>query len=76
MHRTTASYKLTHRLGKTVKNKLKDKLWSAVFSLNLDEATLNNSLHVLTLLVSYYDPGINDVVANHLASVNVPSVDA
>ena len=76
MHRTTASCKSMHRLGKTVKDKLVDKLQSAVFSLNLEEATSNNSLHVLTLLVSYYDPSQNDIVINHLASVNVPSVDA
>ena len=76
MHRITASYKLTHVLGKTVKDKLKDKLWSAIFSLNLDETTLNNSLHLLTLLVSYYDPSQNDVVTNRLPSVDMPSVDA
>ena len=76
MHGTTASYKLMHRFGKTVKDKLKDKVRSTVFSPNLDEAASNNSLHVLTLLVSYYDLGQNDVVTNHLASVNMPSVDA
>ena len=76
MHRTTASYKLTYGLGKTVKDKLKDKQRSAVFSVNLDEATSSNSLHVLTLFASYYDPGQNDVVTDHLASVDVPSVDA
>ena len=76
MHRATASYKLMHGLGKTLKDKLKDKQRAGVFSLNLDEPTLNNSLHELTLLVSYYDPGQNDVVTDHLASVDVPSVDA
>ena len=72
----TASYKLTHRLGKTVKDKLKEKLRSVVFSLNLEEATANNSLHLLTLLVSYHDTGQNDIVTDHLVSVDVPSVDA
>ena len=76
MHGTTGSYKLTHGLEKTVKDKLKDKLQSAFFSVNLGKATSNNSLHVLTLIVSYYDPGQNDLVTNHLASANVPSTDA
>ena len=76
MHRTTACYKLTHGLGKTVKDKLKDKRLSAVFSLNLDEATSNNSLHVVTLLVSHYDPGQNDVFTDRLASVDVTFFDA
>ena len=76
MHGTTANNKLTHGLGKTAKDKLKDKLQSAVFSVNLDKATSNNSLHVLTLLFSYYDPGQNDLVTNHLASVDVPSTYA
>ena len=76
VHRTTASYKLTDGLGKTVKDTLKDKQWSAVFSLSLDEATSTNSFHMLILLVSYYDPGQKDVVTNHLASVDVPSVDS
>ena len=65
-----------HGLGKPVKGKLKDKLWSEVFPLNLDDATSNNSLHMLTVTVSYYDPGQNDVVNDHLVSADVPSVDA
>ena len=43
MHRTTASYKLMQKLGKTVKDKRKDQLQSAVFFSNLDEAPSNNS---------------------------------
>ena len=76
MHRRTAYCKVTHGLEKTVKDKLKDKLKAAIFSLNLDEATSNNSFHVLTLLSNYFNSGQNDVVTHHLASVDVPSVDA
>ena len=35
-----------------------------------------SNINMLTLLISYYDSGQNDVVTNHLASVDVPSVNA
>ena len=46
------------------------------FSLNLDEATSSSQLHVLTVLASYYNKGQKSIAVEHLASVDVNSVDA
>ena len=54
MHRTTASYKVTHGLCKTMYGMLVNKLKETTpFSLNMEEATSSNFLKVFFVLVSY-----------------------
>lgn len=72
MHRTTASYKLTHGLAKTVHDELIKKLQKTPFSINLDESTSTNTKHVLTVLVAYYEAKENNIVVEHLDSIDVP----
>ena len=55
MHRTTASYKLTHGLALVWKNELIDHMKGALFSLNMDESTSTNTKHVFSTLVCYYN---------------------
>ena len=42
MHRTSASYKLTHGLSKSLHETLVNKLKETPFSMKLDEATSSN----------------------------------
>ena len=76
MHRTTASYKLTYGVGKMFHENLLNKLRITPFSLNLDEATSSNQLHVLTVLVSYYNSEKKSIDVEHLGSIHVPTADA
>ena len=46
MHRTTASYKLTHGFALVWKNELIDHMKGVPFSLNMDESTSTNTKHV------------------------------
>ena len=73
MHRTTASYKLIHGLGKTVQDELTEKLRTTPFSMNMDESTSSNVKHVYTILVSYYDSVLKAIVVEHFGSIDVPS---
>ena len=52
MHRTSASYKLTHGLSKSLHERLVSKLKETPFSMNFDEATSSNPLRVFSVLVS------------------------
>ena len=76
MNDTTASYKTILGLGLTIKDKLIKSLKEHHFSLNMDEATSENSLHVLTVLVSYYSHIQNKVVVSHLMSIELIKVDS
>ena len=73
MHRTTASYKLTHGLALVWKNELIDHMKGALFSLNMDESTSTNTKHVFSTLVCYYNRATKRIAAEHLGSVDVPS---
>ena len=76
MHRTSASYKLTHGLSKSLHERLVNKLKETPFSMNLDEATSSNLLRVFSVLVSYYSNTTSSVNVEHLASISVPTVDS
>ena len=73
MHRATASYKLTYGLGLTRQNELTNILRETPFLLNMDESTSSNTRHVYTILVSFYNPKVGNIVVEHLGSINVPS---
>ena len=76
MHRTSASYKLTHGLSKSLHERLVNKLKETPFSMNLDEATSSNLLRVFSVLVSYYSNTTSSINVEHLASISVPAVDS
>ena len=63
-------------LAKTLKTELVQKLKETPYSLNLDEATSNNLIHVFTVLVSYYDRDSRRMKVEQLGSLSVPQVDA
>ena len=69
--RQTASYKMWHGLAKGLQKQLKDKVREGFFSFNIDEATSSNLHKVLTLLVSYFCSTKNQVVVEHLVSLNL-----
>ena len=76
MHRTTVSYKLQYGLANTFRLELTERLRTTTYSLNLDEATSKNLMHVFTVLVSYYDRSAKKVKVEQLVSLNAPAVDA
>ena len=76
MHRTTVSYKLQYGLANTFRLQLTERLRTIIYSLNLDDETSKNLMHVFTVLVSYYDRSAKKVKVEQLASLNVPAVDA
>ena len=76
MHRTTVLYKLQYGLANTFCLQLTDHLQTTTYSLNVDEATSKNHMHVFTVLVSYYDRSAKKVKVEQLVSLNVPAVDA
>ena len=75
MYRTSASYKLTHGLSKSLHERLMSKLKEMPFSMNLDEAT-SNLLRVFSVLVSYYSNTKSSVNVEQLASISVPTDDS
>ena len=76
MDKTTASYKMTHRLSKTLHEELIEDMKSSDFSLNIDECTSDTNQRVVTVLVSYFSEKENKVVTNHLSSFTVTTVDS
>ena len=75
MHRTSASYKLTLGLSKSLHESLVNKLKETPFSMNLDEAT-SNLLRVFSVLVFYYSNTTSSVNVEYLTSISVPTVDS
>ena len=73
MHRTTPSYKPTHGLALTWKNELISTLQVTPSAINMDESTSNNTKHVYTVLCSYYLSRVEEIVVEHLGSIDVPS---
>ena len=61
-------------LAKWLEKQFMDKLREGFFSFNIDEATCSNLRKVLTLLVSYFCTTKNEVVVEHLGSLNLPTV--
>lgn len=76
MDRTSASYKMTHGLAKTYKDRLISVLQETKFSLNVDEATSANNHRILAVIVSFFCPVQQKVVIHHLTSVSVIKVDS
>ena len=76
MHRTTASYKLTLGLSKSLHESLVNKLKETPYYMNLDEATSSNLLRVFSVLFFYYSNTTSSVNVEHLASISVPTVDS
>ena len=76
MHRTTVSYKFQYGLANTFRVELTERLRTTTYSVNLDEATSKNLMHVLIVLVSYFDRSAKKVKVEQLPSLNVPAVDA
>ena len=76
MDKTTASYKMTHRLSKTLHEELIEDMKSSDFSLNIDECTSDTNQRVVTVLVSYFSEKEKKVVTKHLSSFTVTTVDS
>ena len=72
MHRTTGSYKLSYGLALSWKQELVAHLKVTSFSLNMDESTSSSTKHVYTVLCSYYNSAVENIVVEHLGSVDVP----
>ena len=72
--RQTASYKMRYGLAKGLEKQLTDKLRDRFFSFYIDEATSSNLHKVLTLLVSYFSTTKNEVIVEHLGSLNLRTV--
>ena len=76
LYRTTVAYKTVYGTSKTMKDELLKKLRVTPFSLNMDEVTSSNELHVCTVLVSYYDSTTQSVVIEHFSSISVHTVNS
>ena len=63
-------------LAKTFKNELIQELQQTNFKLNIDEATSNNKMPVLSVLVSYYSTSQQEVITRHLKSDSLIRVNA
>ena len=74
--RTTVLYKMQNGLARGLKKQLADKLKEEFFSFNIDEATSTTLHKVLTLLISYFCCTKNEVVVEHLGSLNLPTVNS
>lgn len=76
MDRTSASYKLTHGVKKTIQDEVLEEIRSVPFSLNIDEATSKTNKKVLGVLVSYWSEKHQRMVVQHLAALELISVTA
>ena len=68
--------KMQHGLAKGLEKQLIDKLREAFFSFDIDEATSSNLHKVPTSLVSNFCTTKNEVVVEHLGSLNIPTVNS
>ena len=73
--RGSATYKLVHGLGKTLKETTLAILRSQPFSLNIDESTSNADNRVLAIMVNYFNPTLNKMVVEHLAAFELVKVN-
>ena len=65
MNWTASSYKLKHRLLVPVCKKVVDCMKKYPFSINIDKCTSINSQKVFSILVSYFDIEIGELVVQH-----------
>lgn len=73
MHRTTASYKMTHGIAKTYHEALIRHLQNTFFSLNMDESTSINNKRIVSVLVNFWTQD-QKIVTKHLTSFDVTTV--
>ncbi len=71
LSRTTASYKMTHGLAHSLRDRILECIRRYPFSVNMDEATSNNYKKVLAVLVCYYNPVTQTVDLEHLGSLEI-----
>ena len=76
MDRTSASYKLTHGVKKTIQDDVLEEIRSVPFSFNIDEATSKTNKRALGVLVSYWSEKHERMVVKHLAALELISVTA
>ncbi|GBM40158.1 Breast carcinoma-amplified sequence 3 [Araneus ventricosus] len=76
LSRNCASHKMKFGVAKTFLQDTLKNLLTIKFSLNLDEATSNYNMRVLSVLASYFSPSVNRVVVEHLVSLNVVTVSS
>ena len=74
--RTSASYKTNYGVAKTFMEELVEDLQSTHFSLNIDEATSQTNKRVVSVLVCYFNPRLEEIVVRHLASFSVIKVNS
>ena len=65
---------MPHGIATGLEKQLIDKLREGFFSFNINEATSLNLHKVLVLLVSYFFTTKNEVVVEHLGSLNLLTV--
>ena len=75
LSRGSATYKLVHGLGKTLKETTLAILRTQPFSLNIDESTSNADNRVLAIMVNYFNPTLNKMVVEHLAAFELVKVN-
>ena len=68
--RGSATYKLVRGLGKTLKETTLE-----ILRLNIDESTSNADNRVLAVMVNYFNPVLNKMVAEHLAALELVKVN-
>lgn len=70
LSRTPASYKMVDGMGHTFAEETFSNLRGYPFSLNVDESTSSSNKKVLSMLVSYFNEELNDIVVEHLVEPN------
>ncbi|GFN91446.1 Zinc finger protein 862 [Plakobranchus ocellatus] len=76
LDRFVAAYKLKYGVSDFFTTGIIECMKTCPFSLNIDEATSSSNKKVLAVLVSYYSPVKQQVVIEHLASVELVKTDA
>ncbi|GFO36923.1 hypothetical protein PoB_006342800 [Plakobranchus ocellatus] len=76
LDRCVAAYKLKYGVSDFFTTGIIECMKTCPFSLNIDEATSSSNKKVLAVLVSFYSPVKQQVVIEHLASVELVKTDA
>ncbi|GFN88405.1 hypothetical protein PoB_001491100 [Plakobranchus ocellatus] len=76
LDRCVAAYKLKYGVSDFFTTGIIECMKTCLFSLNIDEATSSSNKKVLAVLVNYYSPVKQQVVIEHLASVELVKTDA
>ena len=73
---TTAGYKTREGLGKYWDEDLKDRVSDGKYSLTVDESTSESNQRVLNIMIHFWCTDVNQIVFQHVRSVELKSVDA